>query len=109
MRIALLLMLIASVCGVLCAADRDHPVPTKRVPPVYSREILAKHLSGVVLLDFFVEEDGAVKEARAPKSPAPELSESAVACIKQWKFLPMTLNGKPVRCHMSLPLVFESR
>ena len=109
MRITPLLLLIASVCGALYAADRDHPVPTKRVPPVYTREILAKHLSGVVLLDFYVEEDGTVKEAKAEKSPAPELSEAAIACIKRWKFLPMTSDGKPVRCHMTLPIVFGSK
>jgi TonB family protein len=109
MKITPLLILVVSVCGAIYAADRDHPVPTKRVPPVYTREILAKHLSGVVVLDFYVEEDGTVKEAKAAKSPAPELSEAAIACIKQWKFLPMTLNGKPVRCHMSLPLDFGSR
>ena len=109
MKNILLLVLFVSVCGVLSAADRSYPEAKKRVPPVYTKEILAKHISGVVVLDFYVEQDGSVIEAKAKTSPAPELSEAAIACIKKWKFTPATSNGKPIRTHMQMPIVFDPK
>jgi TonB family protein len=74
---------------------------------VYTEAILAKHLSGFVVLAFVVEINGAVTEVKVKKSPAPELSESAIECIKKWRFQPWIKDGAPARVEMELALLFD--
>lgn len=105
----LLLILALLPCSGLLAATDTYPEAKKKAPPIYTKAILAKHLSGVVVVSFVAEEDGSVSEVKIKKSPAPELSESAIECVKKWKFLPAMKDGKPVRMHMELPIVFDPK
>lgn len=91
------------------AAERTPPEVLKQVPPVYTKAMRTKLPAGVVIVSFVVAEDGKVKDVKATKSPDPELSEAAVACVRKWKFRPATVDGKPVSTLMEQPIVFNPR
>jgi TonB family protein len=68
----------------------------KRVEPTYPPLARAAAVSGSVVVELTVGEDGTVIGAKA-LSGHPLLKDSAVAAAKGWKFKPTTLSGKPVK------------
>lgn len=109
MKILSPLILALFLCVSLSAAPDAEPKAMNAVPPVYTEAILAKHLSGVVVVEFVAEEDGSVTEVEIKHSPAAELSESAIECIKKWKFRPAIKDGKPIRTRMELGINFDPK
>ncbi|HEX4770317.1 MAG TPA: energy transducer TonB [Bryobacteraceae bacterium] len=68
----------------------------QRVAPAYPAIAHQIHLSGMVILDMEVAEDGSVENASVV-SGNPILSGGAVAAAKHWKFAPLTEDGKAVK------------
>jgi TonB family protein len=50
----------------------------------------------VAVLEVAIDVDGVVKQPRVVKSPAPSVSYAALEAVKQWRFKPGTVGGKPV-------------
>jgi TonB family protein len=50
----------------------------------------------VAVLEVAIDVDGVVKQPRVVKSPAPSVSYAALEAVKQWRFRPGTVGGKPV-------------
>ena len=69
---------------------------TKRVEPVYPPLAKAARVSGAVVVEVTVDEDGNVISARA-MSGHPLLKDAAVAAARQWTFAPHKLSGVPVK------------
>ena len=67
-----------------------------RVEPVYPPLAKAARVSGAVVVEVTVDEDGNVIAARAI-SGHPLLKDSAVAAARQWTFAPTMLSGTPVK------------
>jgi len=59
------------------------------------RDIAASGIKGSVALDVIVREDGRVTDAKVLRS-VPTLDAQAIALVRQWRFAPATLNGRPV-------------
>ncbi|HMD10142.1 MAG TPA: TonB family protein [Candidatus Acidoferrum sp.] len=76
------------------------------VAPVYP--ILAKnqHVSGNVVIDALIDETGHVTTAKVISGPA-LLHQAAMAAVRQWKYQPASLDGKPVSMHLSVTLQFR--
>jgi protein TonB len=76
------------------------------VAPVYP--ILAKnqHVSGNVVIDALIDETGHVTTAKVISGPA-LLHQAALAAVRQWKYQPASLDGKPVSMHLSVTLQFR--
>jgi len=72
------------------------PVLLSRNDPEYSDEARKAKLQGVVELGIEVNAAGQVTNVRVLQSLGLGLDERAVAAVRQWKFRPGTLNGKPV-------------
>ena len=68
----------------------------KRVEPVYPPLAKAAQVSGAVVVELTLDEEGNVIAARAI-SGHPLLKDSAVAAATEWKFNPTTLSGVPVK------------
>lgn len=85
------------------------PRPTKRVSPVYPRQAKRQGVQGSVEVTFVVDDEGRVAEAVASATSHPVFSQSAVNAVKQWRFDPGELNGRPVsaRCRIVLPFMIE--
>ncbi len=67
----------------------------EKVQPVYPSMAIQLRLQGVVLLRTIVGVDGRIKEL-VVESGHPLLVPAAVAAVRQWRYRPTILNGKPV-------------
>ncbi|MGF7181814.1 TonB family protein [Tunturiibacter psychrotolerans] len=67
-------------------------------PPVYPQEAKAKKdtLNGPVVLDIVVDEAGVPSDVRVRKGLRSDYDESALQAVKEWRWNPYLLNGRPV-------------
>jgi TonB family protein len=72
------------------------PVIAERVEIVYPKQAREAGVQGVVIVEAVIGRDGRVKSVRVLKTLPMGLEEAAVTAVKQWKFKPATLEGKPV-------------
>jgi TonB family protein len=77
-----------------------------KVDPTYPKEARAQHIEGAVLLDALVGEDGNVHEVTVTSGP-PLLARAAAQAVKQWRYQPFQLNGKPVSLHNQITIQFK--
>ena len=76
----------------------------------YPQEAIDLGIQGRVVVDFVVERDGTVTDAQVTKSVHYLLDSEALRVIMvspKWK--PATINGKPVRVKISVPVEFKLR
>ena len=76
----------------------------------YPQEAIDLGIQGRVVVDFVVERDGTVTDAQVTKSVHYLLDAEALRVIMvspKWK--PATINGKPVRVKISVPVEFKLR
>lgn len=80
------------------AQDRRYPVVVTRVAPKYTEAGRLQQIEGVVELDVVISPMGQVTSAKVRKSldATHGLDEAAMAAVRQWHFVPPTLNGKAV-------------
>lgn len=81
------------------------PERVKYVAPVYPAVAAAAKVSGVVVIEAVIGPDGSVTEAKVLRSIA-LLDQAALTAVKQWKYTPTTLNGKPVPVIMTVTVSF---
>jgi TonB family protein len=118
MRNALLWTMMLSL-GIACAyalpqddknkagdPDAVKPVLIEKVSPKYPEDARKEKVEGNVLIETSIGADGKVLEAKSVESPDPRLAQAAVEAVKQWKFKPATLKGKPVRAKMTITIRF---
>ncbi len=80
----------------------------KKVDPVYPQIAIHARVSGVVILDVRVDEEGNVESIRV-LSGHPLLNEAAVSAVRQWKYSPTILNGEPVPVIATVTVIFNLR
>src|SRR4051812_39417966 len=100
--------------GDVVPASRPGVVPPRVIreaKPQYTAEAMRNRVQGAVRLSAVVEADGTVSNVEVVKSLDPQfgLDASAVAALKQWTFMPGTLNGQPVRVRVTVDLTFVLR
>jgi protein TonB len=78
----------------------------KRVNPEYPPLARAAQVSGSVVVEIVVDENGDVESARA-LGGHPLLRDASVAAAKEWKFKPTMLSGKPVKVTATLTFNFQ--
>lgn len=74
----------------------------------YPEKAKKKGISGKVIVEFIVLENGAIDGVRILKSVNPELDEESVRVVKsiEGKWEPAQLDGKSVRFLYNIPIVF---
>jgi protein TonB len=72
------------------------PVAISRVEPTYEACANEKSVWGFPILEAVIDEEGRVQNLRLLKPVHPCLEQSILPAIRQWRFKPGTLNGKPV-------------
>ena len=79
---------------------------TSSVSPVYP--ILAKnqHVSGDVRVDAFIDANGRVTTMKVISGPT-LLHQAAMDALRQWRYQPAALDGKPVAMHLTVTLKFH--
>jgi beta-lactamase regulating signal transducer with metallopeptidase domain len=106
----------------------SEPKKVHHVSPVYPPNAKADKAQGAVEVSLIVGKDGSVRDAKAAASAAsvdrlgqlapkkgtpealegdPRLAEAAVAAVKQWRYEPFQVNGKPVDVKMTVTIHFR--
>jgi len=76
-----------------------------RVEPEYPRLAILARVSGVVVLDVRVDEEGNVESIRVLQGHT-LLVEAARSAVAQWKYSPTILNGEPVPVLATVTVIF---
>jgi protein TonB len=82
------------------------PQKVHHVAPVYPAIAQAARVSGVVILEALIAEDGSVRDVKVLRS-VPLLDTSAMEAVRQWRFTPTLLNGVPVQVIMTVTVTFN--
>lgn len=77
-----------------------------RVSPEYPIEARVLRQGATVVLAATVMEDGTVGSVRVIDGP-PVFAQSAVEAVKQWRYKPFELDGKPVKNEVGITLHFK--
>jgi periplasmic protein TonB len=76
------------------------------VPPVYPALAKTQHVAGEVRIDALIESNGRVSSMKVVSGPS-LLHQAAMAALRQWKYQPATLDGKPVAMHLTVTIQFR--
>jgi TonB family protein len=77
-----------------------------KVQPVYPTQGLPMRLEGAVVLQAVIAEDGKVKDLKVI-SGHPTLAQAAMDAVRQWRYRPYQLNGKPVAMQTQITINFK--
>ncbi len=80
--------------AVRAVGDIKPPKLVKSVKPVYPKVAKQARVEGVVILEAKADERGDVVETRVLRS-IPVLDQAAIDAVRQWKYEPMVVDGKP--------------
>jgi protein TonB len=76
------------------------------VNPTYPEIAVAAKVTGMVILEANVGEDGCVESVRVLRS-IPLLDNAAIKAVKQWRYSPLVLNGVPTPFVLTVMLNFS--
>jgi TonB family protein len=73
------------------------PAPrlVKKVDPAYTPAAKEARVSGTVILRILVGKTGEVEDVEVLKGLPKGLTESAIAAVRQWRYEPATIDGRP--------------
>lgn len=75
---------------------------------VYPSEAISKNIEGKVLLEFVINENGEISDAKVLKGVHPLLDEAALIMLsKMPRWEPALFNDKPVKVRYRLPVQFK--
>jgi TonB family protein len=75
--------------------------------PVYTELARRAQISGTVILEAIIDEQGNVENAKVLKGQPMGLDQAAVDAVQTWKFKPATLEGRPVKVYYVLTVNFS--
>ena|SRR5207244_3516449 len=87
--------------------DVKAPVVSTRVEPRYPEEARRARISGIVILQAFIDKTGAVRDVHVLKPLPNGLSEAAADAVREWRFQPATRKGQPVGVLFNLTVNFK--
>jgi len=76
------------------------------VPPSYPAMARNQHISGNVQVDALIDANGRVTTMKVVSGPT-LLHQAAMDALKQWKYQPAILDGKPVAMHLTVTIQFR--
>lgn len=103
--------------GIQGSGDEDGPLPVggaierpqilRRVQPLYTERARRIHLQGTVILQATIDEQGNVIDVQVVKGMPMGLDDEAVKAVRQWRFTPGMLRGRPVKVYFNLTVIFQ--
>jgi outer membrane biosynthesis protein TonB len=88
-------------------ADVKAPVVIRRIDPNFSA--CRGRYSGIPMAEAIITSEGNVRGLRLLNSVSPCVDQAVLASLKQWKFTPGTLNGRPVEAVFNLTVNIDYR
>lgn len=83
------------------------PVPIYEIDPEYTDEARRAKYSGIVMVSLIVDARGLPERVRVVRSLGMGLDEKAIEAVKQYKFKPAQLAGKPVPVEVQIEVNFQ--
>lgn len=80
---------------------------TRKVMPIYPEQALPLRLSGTVVLEATISEDGRVRDLNLVRGNR-TLAQAAIDAVSQWRYKPYLLNGKPVAMKTQITVEFKA-
>lgn len=78
----------------------------RRVPPVYPTNAKVLGVEGKVVLNALVMEDGRIHDLKVVQGDS-ALAQAALEAVKQWRYQPFLLDGKPVKRETTITVDFK--
>jgi TonB family protein len=79
----------------------------KRVPPKYPEAARKQAIqAGSVVFKGIISKEGDVVEVQLVSAAAPVFEQPAIDAVRQWKYKPYLLNGRPVEVETEIDVVF---
>jgi TonB family protein len=78
----------------------------RRVDPSYPLEAVQQRIEGTVRLHAVIGKDGKIQSLE-PQSGPPLLVESAEIAVREWRYGPTLLDGRPIQTQADIRLVFR--
>jgi periplasmic protein TonB len=85
------------------------PSLLREVKPDYTEDARRRGIRGEVLMEIVVRHDGTVGDVRVLSGLGYGLDERAIAAVRQWRFSPATLHGRPVDVMVEVSMEFRLR
>lgn len=82
------------------------PALVYRVEPVYPGVAISANIQGTVILEAMVDEEGNVASLKVLRS-VPVLDKPALDAVKQWRYSPVILNGRPEKFILTVAVTFR--
>ena len=79
-----------------------------QVRPIYSTQAQNMRLEGAVVVQAMVREDGIIGDVKVLEGP-PELAQAVVDAVKNWRYEPFLLDGRPTRRETKITINFRLR
>jgi periplasmic protein TonB len=83
------------------------PTPIQVTQPIYPKEWIDQGVRGNVMVDFYIDETGAVRMPSVANTQNPLLAATAAAAVREWRFSPPLRKGRPVLAHCQQVFKFE--
>ncbi len=83
------------------------PKLLKKEVPQYPASSHGALISGTVILDAIISEDGHVESLAVLHSPGPEFSRASLAAVRGWRYEPPMQNGQRVKVHTEITVNFN--
>lgn len=78
----------------------------RRVPPIYPTNAKVLRVEGKVVLNALVMEDGSVHDLKVVQGDV-GLAQAALEAVKNWRYQPFLLDGKPVKRETTITIDFK--
>ncbi len=85
----------------------QRPIPTRTVAPVHPPELKKNFIGGEVVLECLVGVDGEVHEVKVIEESHPGLAVAAEDALRQWKFMPGSIDGEVASVRIRVPFDFR--
>lgn len=93
--------------GPVTVGQVDPPQRVHWVQPEYTEAARRARIEGPVFLQATIDERGRIVNLKVLRGQPLGLTESAVRAVRQWRYEPSALNGKPVSVLMTVSVFFE--
>jgi len=78
----------------------------KKGVPYYPQDARDARVSGTVVLEAVIGNDGGIHDLRVISAPWPSLAASSLWAVSHWQYRPYMLNGAPVEVRTTINVVF---
>jgi protein TonB len=92
---------------VILRAGITPPQVIHRVLPAYTEPARRARTEGMVILEAIIDTSGRVTAVRVLRSLPFGLEQSAVEAVRQWRYRPALLNGRPQSVYFTLTVHFD--